>query len=95
MKLPVSDCPHGAGGIPRAPKLLFPWKRARSPKRSCDACGGEEDLRVCMTCGFVGCCESHEGHDTAHFEQTGHWFIRPRLGENWLWCYGCRAYLTS
>jgi hypothetical protein len=48
----------------------------------------------------VACCESHEGHDTEHFEATGHPFIRPRTEggwfrrrPGWLWCYLCRAYL--
>lgn len=92
MKRAVSDCEHGAAQLSRPRRFLF-WKSPASRKDACDACGGREELRVCMTCGYVGCCESHEGHDTAHFEKTGHWFIRPRVGPDWLWCYGCRAYL--
>jgi len=92
MKRAVSDCAHGADELP-APRRGLLGRRPASRKDSCEACGGKEDLRVCQTCGYVGCCESHEGHDTAHFEKTGHWFIRPRVGAEWLWCYGCRAYL--
>ncbi len=90
MKKPRSACTHGVDAVPGG--------RARSPKKACDACGGAEDLRVCQTCGYVGCCESHDGHDAAHFEATGHPFIRPRSerlfgSAGWLWCYLCEAYL--
>ncbi|HEY6066927.1 MAG TPA: UBP-type zinc finger domain-containing protein [Thermoanaerobaculia bacterium] len=93
MKRPVADCPHGAADLtPRRRGLVSRLLGAR-PRVACDECGGKEDLRVCQMCGYVGCCESHDAHDTAHFEKTGHFFIRPRTGSDWLWCYGCRAYL--
>lgn len=90
MKKPRSACSHGVESVPRSGSL--------SAKKACEACGVTEELRVCQTCGYVGCCESHEGHDEIHFEATGHPFIRPRTGRffgppGWLWCYGCRAYL--
>lgn len=46
-------------------------------------------LRMCMTCGFVGCCDSSPlMHMRAHAEQTGHPIIRSIEGkESWLWCY--------
>jgi CPA2 family monovalent cation:H+ antiporter-2 len=46
-------------------------------------------LRVCMTCGHVGCCDSSEGrHATAHFHETGHAIMRSiEPGEDWGWCY--------
>lgn len=91
MKHPVADCPHGAAALSAPRRGLF--SRALSPKAACEACGEREDLRVCQTCGYVACCESHDAHDTAHFEATGHAFIRPRVGGDWLWCYLCRAYL--
>lgn len=67
---------------------------ASSEKDRCDACGLNKDLRVCLTCGYVGCCESHGAHDTGHFRETGHPFIRPQRNEyDWLWCYECNAFL--
>jgi CPA1 family monovalent cation:H+ antiporter len=46
-------------------------------------------LRMCLTCGHVGCCDSSpRQHATRHFEETGHPVIRsaePR--ETWRWCY--------
>lgn len=97
MKQPIAACPHGAAGLTeRRPGFLA---RALGAKGACEACGAAEDLRVCQTCGYVGCCESHDGHDTAHFEATGHPFIRPHPGRvlgstGWLWCYLCKAYLV-
>jgi len=46
-------------------------------------------LRMCMTCGHVGCCDgSKNKHATAHFETTGHPVIRSiEKGERWRWCY--------
>lgn len=46
-------------------------------------------LRMCLTCGFVGCCDSTPGrHSTKHFEETGHPVMRSfEPGEEWRWCY--------
>jgi len=46
-------------------------------------------LRMCMTCGHVGCCDSspHQ-HATEHFRTTGHPVMRSaEPGESWRWCY--------
>ena len=46
-------------------------------------------LRVCLTCGHVGCCDdSKNKHATRHFHATGHPVIRSKEpGETWGWCY--------
>ncbi len=46
-------------------------------------------LRLCLSCGAVGCCESSPGqHALAHYRQLGHPVIRSfETGENWRWCY--------
>lgn len=46
-------------------------------------------LRVCLTCGHVGCCEdSKYAHALGHFKSTGHPIIAPyERGETWSWCY--------
>ncbi|MFT5141796.1 MAG: CPA2 family monovalent cation:H+ antiporter-2 [Rhodothermales bacterium] len=46
-------------------------------------------LRVCMTCGYVGCCDSSKNkHATAHFRDTDHPVMRSmEPGETWGWCY--------
>ena len=32
----------------------------------CEECGSDNRLRLCATCGHVGCCESQERHGRAH-----------------------------
>jgi len=46
-------------------------------------------LRMCLTCGHVGCCDSSKGrHATRHFHDTEHAIMRSaEPGENWGWCY--------
>lgn len=46
-------------------------------------------LRMCQSCGHVGCCDNSPGkHATGHFRETGHPIIRSfEPGEDWYWCY--------
>ena len=46
-------------------------------------------LRVCQSCGHVGCCDQSPGkHATAHYHQSSHPVIRSyEPGEEWYWCY--------
>jgi uncharacterized UBP type Zn finger protein len=46
-------------------------------------------LRICLTCGHVGCCDdSPNQHATAHNHATSHPLIRSlEPGEEWSWCY--------
>jgi EmrB/QacA subfamily drug resistance transporter len=46
-------------------------------------------LRVCLSCGYVGCCDSSKHrHATAHFWATQHPIVRSlEPGESWRWCY--------
>jgi len=46
-------------------------------------------LRVCQTCGHVGCCDQSPGrHATAHYGEAGHPLIRSfEPFEDWYWCY--------
>ena len=46
-------------------------------------------LRICLACGYVGCCDSSPGrHATAHGLSSGHPIIRSiQPGENWVWCF--------
>lgn len=46
-------------------------------------------LRVCQTCGHVGCCDSSRNHHaTRHFQASGHPVITSaEPGEQWAWCY--------
>jgi len=46
-------------------------------------------LRICRTCGHVGCCDSSPGqHATEHFKKTKHPTMQSfEPGEDWGWCY--------
>jgi hypothetical protein len=46
-------------------------------------------LRICLSCGHVGCCDdSPNRHATAHSHATAHPIIRSlEPGEDWSWCY--------
>ncbi|MGV9703771.1 UBP-type zinc finger domain-containing protein [Streptomyces sp. NPDC003483] len=52
-------------------------------------------LRLCLTCGHLGCCDSSRGqHATAHYERTGHPIARSaERGETWAWCYSDEVFL--
>ena len=64
----------------------------RTPE-GCEEClktGGQwVHLRLCLTCGHVGCCDnSPNRHATKHFQATGHPIIQSfQPGETWRWCY--------
>lgn len=46
-------------------------------------------LRLCLTCGQVGCCDSSPNrHAAAHARLIGHPLVRSfEPGEDWAWCY--------
>lgn len=47
------------------------------------------DLRLCLTCGHVGCCDSSPmQHAAAHFHASDHPIVQSlEHGETWRWCY--------
>jgi hypothetical protein len=56
----------------------------------CLATGGRwVHLRICMSCGHIGCCDNSPGrHATGQHRQTTHPLIRSfEPGEDWWWCY--------
>jgi uncharacterized UBP type Zn finger protein len=61
----------------------------------CEQCQALGDtwvhLRMCMTCGKVGCCDSSKNthaHRHARENAPGHQIIRSlEQGENWVWCF--------
>jgi hypothetical protein len=71
---------------------------ARTPD-GCEEClatqGRWVHLRLCLTCGHVGCCDSSPAkHAAAHHHATGHPIIRSfQPGEDWRWCYLDQTYL--
>jgi hypothetical protein len=56
----------------------------------CLAIGGRwVHLRLCMTCGHVGCCDSSPNrHASKHAAAEQHPVVRSvEPGERWYWCY--------
>ena len=60
-----------------------------------EAGDGWTDLRLCLTCGHVGCCDSSPNrHASAHAADSGHPIVESfEPGESWRWCYLDRVYL--
>jgi len=73
----------------------FDLVRTVSPRTpdGCEECLAAGDtwvqLRLCMTCGHVGCCDSSKNkHATKHFHRAKHPIIKSfQPGESWGWCY--------
>jgi len=65
---------------------------ARADVEGCEEClkiGGRwVHLRVCRSCGKVGCCDSSPNrHATRHASETGHPILSSiEPGESWSWC---------
>jgi uncharacterized UBP type Zn finger protein len=63
----------------------------------CEECLATNDtwvhLRLCLTCGHVGCCDqSKNKHARQHFQAGGHPIIRSfEPGEGWLYCFADNA----
>lgn len=72
---------------------LDPARAVHPASQGCEEClrlGGHwVHLRMCLTCGHVGCCDSSVGkHATGHFHETGHPVMQSaEPGEDWRWCY--------
>jgi hypothetical protein len=70
----------------------------RTPE-GCEEClaagAGWEHLRLCLTCGHVGCCDSSAGHHASiHAGEAGHPVVRSfQPGETWGWCYEDEVYI--
>jgi uncharacterized UBP type Zn finger protein len=52
-------------------------------------------LRLCLTCGHVGCCDSSKNkHASAHYRHEKHPIVRSfEPGENWMWCYADEVFM--
>jgi len=71
-------------------KSRAPVQPSGSGCKECLEAGGDwVHLRLCLSCGHVGCCDdSPNRHATAHFHAEGHPVIRSyEPGEDWAYCY--------
>ena len=68
-------------------------KPVHAKTKGCEECLKMGDswvhLRLCLSCGHVGCCDSSKNqHATKHFHSTHHPVMRSfEPGEDWGWCY--------
>jgi ubiquitin-hydrolase Zn-finger-containing protein len=69
------------------------WPPDRDPlalgREDCLATGGRwVHLRMCQTCGKIGCCDSSPNqHASKHARGEGHPILRSvERGEDWSWC---------
>ena len=78
----IMTCEHVIDLKPRPPRTL-----------GCEEClkigSPWVHLRLCLTCGHVGCCDSSlNRHAARHFHQVSHPVIASfEPGERWAWCY--------
>jgi uncharacterized UBP type Zn finger protein len=69
--------------------------------RGCEHCLKTGDtwvhLRLCLSCGHLGCCDnSRNKHATKHFHATRHPIIKSfEPGEDWGWCYVDELFFES
>ncbi len=68
-------------------------RRVKPSANGCEDClkiGGRwVHLRLCKSCGHVGCCDSSPNkHASKHFRTSGHAIVQSfEPGEDWGWCY--------
>ena len=84
----------GAYNFPLTPCSHLDQIRDVTPSaEGCEDClrtgGSWVHLRLCQSCGHVGCCDSSPNrHASAHFRTTGHPLVSSfEPGEDWMWCY--------
>ena len=54
-------------------------------------------LRMCLSCGHVGCCDnSPNRHATGHYRGSDHPLITSaERGESWMYCYPDEQFFES
>ncbi len=85
--MPTLDCEHADQIDPTA----------APDADGCSDCLAKGDtwvhLRMCLTCGHVGCCDNSKNrHARAHWYHTEHSVITSREpGEDWIFCFADNA----
>lgn len=82
----IADCTH------------LPSEFAQPQADHCQEGDASPSLRVCLTCGHVGCCDSSPSqHARKHAAQTGHQVMAsyPADKSSFIWCYVDDDYLDS
>lgn len=74
-----------------------PGRHAPARADACEECGSRFNLRICSTCGHVGCCDSQSGHARIHWHETRHPVMRAKtsIGAGFIWCYPDNRYVDE
>jgi hypothetical protein len=89
MTAPALPCPHVVAIRPVAPHTTA----------GCEDClrdgGTWVHLRLCLTCGHVGCCDSSPNrHARKHAHVSAHPIVQSfEPGEDWRWCYADETFV--
>ena len=91
---------HEGASVPAMPDPHLSPVRPVTPRTpgGCEEClrlgAAWVHLRLCLTCGHVGCCDSPPlRHARGHALSVGHPIVQSfEPGENWRWCYVDEAY---
>ena len=69
----VTELPDTIAGCEECLRIGSPWLH----------------LRMCMTCGKIGCCDSSPNrHASGHAREEAHPIARSaEPGEDWSWCF--------
>ena len=71
-----------------------PDEAATPNGQACEECGSTWNLRMCATCGHVGCCDSQAGDARRHHRETGHAvMVAMPVDRGFTWCYQDDRYL--
>jgi uncharacterized UBP type Zn finger protein len=75
----------------------FKVKPSSKTCEQCKALGRRPvQLRMCLICGNVACCDSTPGrHATRHFQETGHPVMKAFKSDDWMWCYVHQSYIQG
>ena len=82
--MPQLDCPH------LDQIVIYDLPESIAGCEDCLATGGRwVHLRMCQSCGKIGCCDSSPNrHASQHARETNHAIVRSaEPGEQWSWCY--------
>lgn len=89
MDLAQTPAPRTARACEHAPETI-----ATPSGSACEECGSTFNLRLCATCGHVGCCESQAGDARAHALTQHHPVIlQMPAGKGFTWCYAENRYV--
>ena len=79
---------HGPRASAHVACAHVPADRPTPNGTACEECGSSSSLRLCASCGHVGCCDSQAGHARVHAVDVDHPVIyQMPAGTGFVWCY--------